>query len=207
VQGGSPEGPAAARAPASLPGRAGTADRPPAPGHYHFENKGRHDMADISIEAAVAVVQEASYRRAHPVRQETEAELAARGCALHTSMRAGSVILRSGRNLGDDGKFMTNEQRPVLILSEGRPDTASDPFGRALTAYQARDLISGHEGTLTFGARGVVSTRAELPYRPLAETDPDELLARLADGLAEITGADHDTAAQQAGEAIRALGP
>jgi hypothetical protein len=128
-------------------------------------------MTGLSIAAGLALVQETSYRASHPRQEETDAELAARGCMYHYRMHPGTVILHNGRILdsGSDGaEFMTIEQRPVLILSEGRPDTTSDPFGRELTAYRARDLLSGREGKLTFGARGVVRTEPMLPWAPLA---------------------------------------
>jgi hypothetical protein len=132
-------------------------------------------MTEISIAAGLALAQEAG----HPRCGESAAELAARGCAYHTTLHAGSLIYEYGRALGDDGQFMIIEQRPVLILSEGTPDTTSDVFGRTLTAYRARDLLSGREGILTYGARGVVRVGTQLPYAPLA-AEAAEHAAQLA---------------------------
>lgn len=134
---------------------------------------------ELSITASLALAYETSYQARHPQREETAAELAARGCAYHDTLHAGSLIYRGGRTLGDDGQFTIIEQRPVLILTEGTEDTTSDPFGRTLTAYRARDLISGREGTLTYGARGVVRVETQLPYAPLA-AEAAGLLAQLA---------------------------
>lgn len=134
-----------------------------------------------SIAAALALVQEASYQaRANATGHlETADELARRGCAFHHAMRPGQRIYRNGATLGDDGQFMIIEQRPVTILSRGEPDTTSDPFGRTLTRYRARDELSGREVWLSFGSRGVVRVEVMLPWAPLA-AEAAEAAAQLA---------------------------
>lgn len=134
---------------------------------------------ELSIEADLALVQETSYQARHPRREETEAELAARGCMYHYRMHAGSLIYEWGATIGQAEGGMIIELRPVLILTDGYEDTTSDVFGRTLTAYRARDLISGREGTLTYGARGVVRTEPQLPWFPLA-AEAGELAGQLA---------------------------
>jgi hypothetical protein len=144
-------------------------------------------MTTLNLAADLALIQEDSYRLAHPEGPETEAELAARGCMYHTRMHPGTVILRNGKILdnGSGGaEFMTIEQVPVLILSDGTPDATSDPFGRTLTAYRARDLLTGREGTLTYGKRGVVRVEPALPWQPLA--------AEYAGHLAQLAAWDTD---------------
>ena len=142
-------------------------------------------MTELSIAAGLALCQEASYQARRPRRAENEAELAARGCMYHQRMRPGTVILRGGAVLnGNLNGYMVIEQRPVLILSEGEPDITSDLFGRELTAYRARDLLTGREGRLLFGWLGVVRTEPMLPWLPLA--------AEYADQLAQLAAWDTD---------------
>jgi len=137
-------------------------------------------MADLSIAAGLALCQEASYQARRPQRAETDAELAARGCMLHTRMRPGTIILEGGAILDDDlDGYLVIEQVPVLILSEGERDTTSDLFGRELTAYRARNVLDGREGRLTYGPGGVVRTEPQLPWLPLA-AEYAEHLAQLA---------------------------
>lgn len=123
----------------------------------------------LSLAAELALAQEASYQARQPARrEETAEELARRGCAYHTSLRPGQRIYEGGAILGQDEHFMIIEQVPVTILSGGEPDTTSDVFGRTLTRYRARNELTGREGNLTFGARGVVRVETMLPYAPLA---------------------------------------